>query len=139
MRKYCVMNTENGKIAIVYQAEEQQRVCELWDNDPYTHFRVATDKEDLDFEVMKWDGGFQFDPALNAERETRRWAALRSQRDEYLKDTDWTQVIDFDNGLSESDKTSYANYRTYLRDLPANINDINADYQGTKSYTDWSA
>lgn len=42
---------------------------------------------------------------------------LRSRRDMYLKDSDWTQAID--SPLSDSKKTEWATYRQALRDLPS--------------------
>ena len=45
-------------------------------------------------------------------------AGLRLLRDEALRASDWTQMAD--SPLSTADKTAWANYRTYLRDLPAN-------------------
>lgn len=43
---------------------------------------------------------------------------LRSKRDMYLKDSDWTQAID--SPLSDSKKKEWQTYRQALRDLPAN-------------------
>ena len=41
-----------------------------------------------------------------------QWAAIRSQRNQMLKDTDWTQLAD-----SPVDKAAWATYRQELRDL----------------------
>ena len=45
-----------------------------------------------------------------------KMAAIRMQRNAMLTSCDWTQVSDCP--LSEEDKTSWANYRQSLRDLP---------------------
>ena len=49
------------------------------------------------------------------------WMKLRSQRDNLLLSSDFTQLGDI--GLSESKKTEWINYRQALRDLPANTSD----------------
>ena len=41
-----------------------------------------------------------------------QWAMIRSQRNQILKDTDWTQVAD-----SPVDKAAWATYRQALRDI----------------------
>ena len=49
------------------------------------------------------------------------WMKLRSERDNLLVSSDFTQLGDI--GLSESKKTEWVNYRQALRDLPANTSD----------------
>ena len=49
------------------------------------------------------------------------WMKLRSERDNLLLSSDFTQLGDI--GLSESKKTEWINYRKALRDLPANTSD----------------
>ena len=45
-----------------------------------------------------------------------------------------------DSPLSAEDKTAWANYRTYLRDLPANTDSDGAlSFEGIQSFADWSA
>lgn len=44
--------------------------------------------------------------------------SMRIQRNEELKNSDWTQAID--SPLTDSKKTEWATYRQALRDLPAN-------------------
>lgn len=41
---------------------------------------------------------------------------IRNERNEKLRDTDWTQLLD--NPLSSEQRTLWANYRQALRDLP---------------------
>ena len=63
---------------------------------------------------------------------------LRMLRDEALSASDWTQMAD--SPLSTEDKTAWANYRTYLRDLPANTDSDGAlAFEGIQSFADWSA
>ena len=49
------------------------------------------------------------------------WMKLRSERDNLLLSSEFTQLGDI--GLSESKKTEWINYRQALRDLPANTSD----------------
>ena len=49
------------------------------------------------------------------------WMKLRSERDNLLLSSDFTQLGDI--GLSESKKTEWIDYRQALRDLPANTSD----------------
>ena len=52
-------------------------------------------------------------------------ANIRNQRNQLLKDCDWTQIAD-----STADKTAWATYRQALRDLPATITE-------PRTFADW--
>lgn len=52
-------------------------------------------------------------------KEDRARKQLRRQRDQLLKDSDWTQIPD-----CTVDKTAWATYRQALRDLPENTADV---------------
>ena len=52
-------------------------------------------------------------------------AQIRSQRNQLLKDCDWTQVAD-----CTADKTAWATYRQALRDLPSTITE-------PRTFKDW--
>ena len=43
------------------------------------------------------------------------WETIRSRRDSYLSDCDWTQLLD--NQLSESEREEWRVYRQLLRDV----------------------
>ena len=49
------------------------------------------------------------------------WAKLRSERDDLLLFSDFTQLSD--TGLTDSKKAEWVTYRKSLRDLPANTSD----------------
>tara|TARA_R100001086_G_scaffold223128_1_gene140739 strand:+ start:1168 stop:1386 length:219 start_codon:yes stop_codon:yes gene_type:complete len=49
------------------------------------------------------------------------WEGLRYTRNFLLAESDWTQLTD--NGLTDSDRSAWQNYRTELRNLPANTID----------------
>lgn len=51
------------------------------------------------------------------------WSTIRLQRNELLKQSDWTQVND--SPLSDSKKQEWATYRQSLRDLPATYESVN--------------
>ena len=51
------------------------------------------------------------------------WSTIRLQRNELLKQSDWTQVNDCP--LSDSKKQEWATYRQSLRDLPATYQSVN--------------
>jgi len=52
-------------------------------------------------------------------------AHIRGQRNQLLKDCDWTQIAD-----CTADKTAWATYRQALRDLPATITE-------PRTFADW--
>jgi hypothetical protein len=51
------------------------------------------------------------------------WSTIRLQRNELLKESDWTQVNDCP--LSDSKKQEWATYRQSLRDLPSTHQSVN--------------
>jgi len=52
-------------------------------------------------------------------------ANIRAQRNQLLKDSDWTQIAD-----CTADKAAWATYRQALRDLPAGVTD-------PRTFADW--
>ena len=59
-----------------------------------------------------------FSGPTDAEQDALDMQALRSQRDDLLAQSDWTQVAD-----APVDAAAWATYRQALRDLPANTTD----------------
>lgn len=56
--------------------------------------------------------------AINREKKRQLdWIPFREQRDQLLKDSDWTQISDYAL-VSEEEKVLWAEYRQALRDLP---------------------
>jgi len=53
--------------------------------------------------------------------DSMEWDALRMQRNNLLKESDWTQLSD--SPLATEDKAAWAVYRQSLRDLPDNTED----------------
>jgi hypothetical protein len=62
-----------------------------------------------------------FSGPTDAEQNALDMQALRSQRDDLLSQSDWTQSPD--SPLTEAKKQDWASYRQTLRDLPANTAD----------------
>lgn len=54
---------------------------------------------------------------------------IRSQRNQLLNDTDWSQITD-----STANKSAYASYRVDLRNVPQKIANDNAD---PRTWSDW--
>jgi hypothetical protein len=62
---------------------------------------------------------------------------LRLLRNEALALTDWAVLPD--SPLDDATKTSYTNYRQYLRDLPSNTTDEGyMTFSGVLSYAEWN-
>ena len=59
---------------------------------------------------------------------------LRSKRNIFLQNSDWTQLLD--SQLTESKKAEWATYRQALRDLPANSTP-SLDENGNLTGVEW--
>lgn len=69
-------------------------------------------------EVLDWDGENYFIRSYNTQELEEQWNKIREQRNQLLKDSDWTQISDYD--LELNNKEQWSNYRQELRDLPEN-------------------
>ncbi len=49
------------------------------------------------------------------------WAAIRARRDQLLRNTDFTQLLDYP--ASDSQRVEAADYRKALRDIPEQFSD----------------
>jgi hypothetical protein len=79
---------------------------EAIENSPYFQFPYTI--EDLTEEEI----------AINREKKRQLdWIPFREQRDQLLKDSDWTQISDYAL-VTEEEKVLWAEYRQALRDLP---------------------
>lgn len=67
-------------------------------------------------EVLDWNGTDYFIRPHNSQELEEQWKIIREKRNQLLKDSDWTQISDYD--LSVENKEEWANYRKKLRDLP---------------------
>jgi hypothetical protein len=64
------------------------------------------------------------DPAKVQAKTAQAWTALRAKRNQLLAACDWTQLQDAH--LSAEKKSAWANYRQALRDLPEEVQDLDA-------------
>jgi hypothetical protein len=67
-------------------------------------------------EVLDWDGENYFIRPHNSQELEKQWSKIREQRNQLLKDSDWTQISDYN--LELENKEQWATYRQELRDLP---------------------
>ena len=93
---------------------------------------VTWDISEETFSFKQADGDYQY-----LDYETKDWVfdlnELRVDRDNLLKETDITRLDDYP--ISEEEKNLYAEYREYLRDRPANIDESDPhclDFDGWK-------
>lgn len=83
--------------------------CEAYDDGEFVSLAQVTDLTAEEIQSAK-------DSAM---------ANIRGQRNQLLKDSDWTQIAD-----CTADKTAWALYRQALRDLPASVTD-------PRTFADW--
>jgi hypothetical protein len=57
------------------------------------------------------------------QKKTLDWAPIREKRDNLLKESDYTQILDA-NLVSDEDKILWFKYRQELRDLPEKFDDV---------------
>jgi hypothetical protein len=67
-------------------------------------------------EVFDWNGIEYFIRPHNSQELEDQWKIIRTQRDQLLKDCDWTQISDYNFELEN--KEQWMTYRQELRDLP---------------------
>ena len=79
---------------------------------------------DLDEDLAYWDvssDAAKDTDQLAADILAGKWAAIRTQRDVLMAQSDWTVATD--TALSDSVKAKWVKYRKALRDLPASESD----------------
>tara|TARA_B100000795_G_scaffold241621_1_gene204457 strand:+ start:186 stop:575 length:390 start_codon:yes stop_codon:yes gene_type:complete len=79
---------------------------------------------DLDEDLAYWDvssDAAKDTDQLAADILAGKWAAIRTQRDVLMAQSDWTVATD--TPLSDSVKAKWVKYRKALRDLPASESD----------------
>lgn len=73
---------------------------------------------DSKIETVEWTGTEFIVRPYNTQELEDQWNQIREQRNQLLKDSDWTQISDYDLGIEN--KEQWALYRQELRDLPDN-------------------
>ena len=71
---------------------------------------------DFKTEVLDWNGEDYFIRPHNTQELEEQWNIIRTQRNQLLKDCDWTQISDYN--LELENKKDWVIYRQELRDLP---------------------
>jgi hypothetical protein len=98
----------------VYQFSMRQGVEQI-DGKWYTKYvlgPIFTDRPATDTEPAQTAA--EQEAAYKAMKDAEQAQSVRNQRDQKLKDTDWTQVAD-----APVDKAAWATYRQALRDIPS--------------------
>ncbi len=98
---------------------ESFQINQIFENSYPPEAAIFCNKNNLRIVQMKTTNGtkrFQIQeiPLLSDEEKAQN---LRNERNELLRCTDFTQIND--SPFGEKEKSSYAAYRQYLRDLPA--------------------
>lgn len=97
----------------VYQYSVQQGIEEI-DGKWYTKYVLGPIFSDYTDEEGNTVTAAQQKTDYEARKDSEQGASVRSQRDQLLKESDWTQGKD----ISESISTPWAAYRQELRDVP---------------------
>jgi hypothetical protein len=72
---------------------------------------------DPTIETVDWDGTAYVVRAYTFDELQAQYAKVREQRIQLLKASDWTQIADYDLGLTPEAREAWAAYRQALRDL----------------------
>ena len=85
---------------------------------PYTYpsFDPLTEK-------IEWVGNGFTVRLYNEQEIESQWSVIREQRDELLKESDYTQVSDYNFGITNT--TEWQTYRQELRDITSQSNPFN--------------
>lgn len=82
---------------------------------------------DSETQTIEWNGTEFTVRPYNTQELEDQWNKVREQRNQLLKESDWTQIGDYNLGLTN--KEEWASYRQELRDLPVTqSNPFNISY-----------
>jgi hypothetical protein len=130
MNTYVIVHLSNLSINTYYQSNEVNYGMFGGENgNPQASVHLPV-PEGLTWDVVKGvaaeDGTvtLQTDPAKVAAKEAQAWTQLRTERNARLAACDWTQLQDAH--LSAEKKSAWADYRQALRDLPDEVQDLDA-------------
>lgn len=100
-----------------YPTTFPEQFLEQYPLDTYTHLYVENLVDPDSVKPAKAeDGSVSLTPNLDW-----HWTSLRTQRNALLQQSDWTQFSD--SPLSPESKSSWAQYRQALRNLPETVTD----------------
>jgi len=82
---------------------------------------------DSETQTIEWNGTEFTVRPYNTQELEDQWNKVREQRNQLLKESDWTQIGDYNLGLTN--KEEWVSYRQELRDLPdTQSNPFNISY-----------
>jgi hypothetical protein len=130
--RILIIKKDDGAILSKYNADEpnQGSYGGPWGNADYCEHRAVPegmDEDCLNISIDEESGEIiiEADEAAEAAKaaaaEEAAWVAMRAERDQRLKDSDFTQLSDAP--LTEPKKAEWAAYRQDLRDLPEETED----------------
>jgi len=120
MKKYTAVVSHSDGLITKYQDFDSE-------DDAKAHVATHGGKvvADLDDELSYWDvsgdTASKDTDQIAADILTRKWKAIRTNRDILMAKSDWT--VTTDTALSDSVKAKWVTYRKALRDLPASKSD----------------
>jgi len=120
MKKYTAVVSHSDGLITKYQDFDSE-------DDAKAHVATHGGKvvADLDDELSYWDvsgdTASKDTDQIAADILTRKWKAIRTNRDILMAKSDWTVATD--TALSDSVKAKWVTYRKALRDLPASKSD----------------
>ena len=120
MKKYTAVVSHSDGVITKYQDFDSE-------DDAKAHVATHGGKvvADLDDELSYWDvsgdTASKDTDQIAADILTRKWKAIRTNRDILMAKSDWT--VTTDTALSDSVKAKWVTYRKALRDLPASESD----------------
>ena len=120
MKKYTAVVSHSDGLITKYQDFDSE-------DDAKAHVATHGGKvvADLDDELSYWDvsgdTASKDTDQIAADILTRKWKAIRTNRDILMAKSDWTVATD--TPLSDSVKAKWVTYRKALRDLPASESD----------------
>ena len=120
MKKYTAVVSHSSGVITKYQDFDSE-------DDAKAHVATHGGKvvADLDDELSYWDvsgdTASKDTDQIAADILTRKWKAIRTNRDILMAKSDWT--VTTDTALSDSVKAKWVTYRKALRDLPASKSD----------------
>lgn len=129
MPTIAIIDISSGTIETFYENDvpDQSQFGGPWGWSYMTiHVSVPINMDKDIIKAVKQEDGtyiFEVDPEKEAEKTSKKWGAIRSERNYRLNKSDWTQLLD--TNLTTEQRDKWVIYRKQLRDLPQNITDLN--------------
>ena len=140
MSSVAVVSLSSLDICLIYSGPANQSASggEWGDPNATVHLPVPEELDARCVRAVRSDAGeitFVSDPLKVQARTQASWTALRTQRNQLLQQSDWTQLQDAH--LSAEKKSAWADYRQALRDLPDELANTVPEGAGPPDLFDW--